>query len=86
MTGTTDFDNHDGQSARSRLLAMAQKIVDNSTAHEAEGFDTAAWLDRWIQLPQPALGGRRPAELMDSAEGYRAVARALGAIESGVYL
>ena len=86
MTGTTDFDNHDGQSARSQLVAMAQKIVDNSTAPEAEGFDTAAWLDRWIQLPQPALGGRRPIELMDTAPGYKAVARTLGAIESGVFL
>ena len=86
MADTTDLENHGGQSAWSRLLALAQAIVDNSTAPEAEGFDTAAWLDRWIQLPQPALGGRRPAELMDSVEGFRAVARTLGAIESGVFL
>jgi uncharacterized protein (DUF2384 family) len=86
MADTTDLENHAGHSAWSRLLALAQAIVDNSTAPEAEAFDTAAWLDRWIQLPQPALGGRRPAELMDSVEGFRAVARTLGAIESGVFL
>ena len=66
-----------------RLLGMANGIVARSTA--AEGFDASRWLGEWIELPQPALGGRRPADLMDTPSGAGAVARVLGAIESGAY-
>jgi uncharacterized protein (DUF2384 family) len=68
-----------------RLLAQAQEIVADSTAPEAASFDTTAWLEDWIQRPQPALGGRKPIELLDSEEGVEAVARVLGACASGSY-
>src|SRR5215471_15283352 len=32
-----------------KLLGMAQKIVANSTAPEAKGFDAAKWLGQWIE-------------------------------------
>lgn len=68
-----------------RLLAMAQQIVANSTSPEAKGFDTSKWLGRWIETPQPALGGSKPAEILDTPTGFSSVAKILGAIESGSY-
>ncbi|WP_293372473.1 antitoxin Xre/MbcA/ParS toxin-binding domain-containing protein [Nevskia sp.] len=67
------------------LLVTAQRMVADSTADEAANFDTAAWLGRWLELPQPALGGRRPGDLIDTPAGLAMVARVLGAIESGSY-
>ena len=68
-----------------RLLCMAQEIVANSTASQAQGFDSAKWLGQWIERPQPALGGRKPADLIDTPTGVELVARLLGSIESGAY-
>lgn len=68
-----------------RLLGIARSIVDNSTAPEARDFDSAKWLGRWLERPQPALGGRKPADLIDTPTGLDMVARLLGAIESGAY-
>ena len=68
-----------------KLLAIAEAIVAHSTAPEAKAFDAAKWLGRWIERPQPALGGRKPADLLDTPTGVEVVARLLGAIESGAY-
>lgn len=68
-----------------RLLAIAKGIVANSTAAEAKDFDVARWLGQWIERPQPALGGRKPADLIGTPTGLDMVARVLGAIESGAY-
>lgn len=68
-----------------RLLCMAQEIVANSTASQAQGFDSAKWLGQWIERPQPALGGRKPADLIDTPTGVELVARLLGSLESGAY-
>jgi putative toxin-antitoxin system antitoxin component (TIGR02293 family) len=68
-----------------RLLGIAQEIVANSTAREARTFDATKWLGQWIERPQGALGGRKPAELMDTPTGTELVARLLGSIESGAY-
>lgn len=68
-----------------RLLGTAKSIVLNSTAPEAKTFDSAKWLGRWIERPQPALGGRAPADLIDTPTGVEVVARLLGSLESGAY-
>lgn len=68
-----------------RLLGIAQDIVRNSTAAEAKNFDAAKWLGLWIERPQSALGGRKPADLIDTPTGVEIVARLLGSIESGAY-
>jgi putative toxin-antitoxin system antitoxin component (TIGR02293 family) len=68
-----------------KLLGIAQEIVDNSTAAEAAEFDAAAWLGEWIERPQPALGGRKPSELVSTPTGLEVVARLLGSLESGAY-
>lgn len=69
-----------------RLLGMAKAMAENSDAAEARGFDTAKWLGEWIELPQPALGGRKPADMLDTPTGVETVVKLLGAIESGAYL
>jgi putative toxin-antitoxin system antitoxin component (TIGR02293 family) len=68
-----------------RLLGIARNIVTNSKAPEAKSFDSAKWLGRWLEHPQPALGGRKPADLIDTPTGVEIVARLLGSIESGAY-
>ncbi len=66
-----------------RLLGLAQEMVANSKAARARGYDAAKWLGLWIERPQPVLGGRKPAELIDTPTGVEIVARLLGSIESG---
>lgn len=68
-----------------RLLGIARHIVENSKAPAAKGFDSAKWLGQWLERPQPALGGRKPADLVDTPTGVEIVARLLGSIESGSY-
>jgi putative toxin-antitoxin system antitoxin component (TIGR02293 family) len=76
-----------GQAAigMAKLIAKAQDIVANSTAKEAKEFDAAKWLGKWLEIPQPALGGRKPSELVDTPTGLDVVLKLLGAIESGAY-
>jgi len=68
-----------------RLLGIAQNMAENSTAEIAKDFDASKWLGQWIELPQAALEGRKPADLIDTPTGIDIVARLLGAIESGAY-
>jgi uncharacterized protein (DUF2384 family) len=51
----------------------------------AKDFDAVRWLGQWIERAQPALDGRRPADLLDTPTGVDLVARLLGAIQSGAY-
>lgn len=67
------------------LLGIAQAIVADSTDERAKTFDVAKWLGRWIENPQPALGGRKPADLLDTPTGMDVVARLLGSLQSGAY-
>lgn len=67
----------------SRLIGQVQSIVE--TSGNAEGFDAAAWVGAWLDRPLPALGGQRPAELMDTAEGQTVVANMISRSQSGAY-
>lgn len=80
-------DGQAGQTAlaMARLAAMAQEMVKESTAHNAQGFDAVRWLGQWIERPQAALDGQRPADLLDTPTGADVVARLLGALQSGAY-
>ena len=68
-----------------RLLAQANQIAADSTGPDAENFDSSKWLDRWLEVPQPSLGGRRPSELIGTPAGLEIVSRLLGSLESGAY-
>ncbi|MFO1356707.1 MAG: MbcA/ParS/Xre antitoxin family protein [Gammaproteobacteria bacterium] len=48
-------------------------------------FNAARWLGKWIETAQPALGGRKPADLLDTPTGLDMVSRLLGSIQSGAY-
>jgi putative toxin-antitoxin system antitoxin component (TIGR02293 family) len=67
----------------SRLIGQVQAIVEASG--NPEGFDAAAWVGTWLDRPLPALGGQRPAELMDTAEGQAVVANMILRSQSGAY-
>ncbi|GAA3999382.1 hypothetical protein GCM10022279_23880 [Comamonas faecalis] len=66
-----------------RLIGQAQAMVRESGA--AEGFDAAAWVAGWLEQSVPALGGHRPAEFMDTAEGQALVSQLLARAQSGAY-
>jgi putative toxin-antitoxin system antitoxin component (TIGR02293 family) len=72
-----------------RVLGLAGLIgqVENMVARSGEpkGFDAAQWVAKWLEQPLPALGGKAPAEWMDTSEGQRLVSDMLARMESGAY-
>jgi len=77
-----------GQSAPG-VTELINRVEDMLAAEpdraEAGTFDVERWVGDWIQRPQPALGGRAPAEVMDTPAGRDSVMRLLSAIQSGAY-
>ena len=69
--------------AMAKLIGQVQAMVEESG--DPEGFDAAHWLGRWLDEPLPALGGQRPADFMDTAEGRELVSRLLAMAQSGAY-
>lgn len=73
----------------SRVLGMARLVGQVQTLVDASGtsasFDAAAWVAQWLERPLPALDGRRPAELMDTAEGQSLVSNLVARMQSGAY-
>ena len=69
-----------------KLINTVQAMLDDSKHPEAKKLDAAKWLGQWIEQPQPALGGQKPADMMDTPTGMAMVGRVLGAITSGAYL
>ena len=49
------------------------------------GFDAARWFAAWMGEPVAALGGLRPQQLLDTADGREALATLLLQMRSGVY-
>jgi putative toxin-antitoxin system antitoxin component (TIGR02293 family) len=66
-----------------RLVGQVQAMVDESG--DPSNFNAAEWVAQWLEAPLQALGGRRPAELMDTAEGQAIVANVIERIRSGAY-
>lgn len=66
-----------------RLVGQVEAMVKQSG--NAEGFDAGRWVGEWLQRPLPALGGKKPAEFMDTMEGQNLVARFLAQSQSGAY-
>jgi putative toxin-antitoxin system antitoxin component (TIGR02293 family) len=67
-----------------RLIGQVERIVGESG--DPQGFDAAGWVAGWLDRPNPALGGVRPASLMDTAEGRTMVADVVSAMQSGAYV
>jgi putative toxin-antitoxin system antitoxin component (TIGR02293 family) len=66
-----------------RLVGQVQAMVNDSG--NPAGFNAAQWVARWLEEPLSALGGQRPAELMDTAEGQTIVSNLLARLQSGAY-
>jgi putative toxin-antitoxin system antitoxin component (TIGR02293 family) len=66
-----------------RLVGQAQSLVQDSGM--PENFDAARWVSSWLDRPLPALGGKRPGEFMDTADGRSLVADLLAQQQSSAY-
>lgn len=66
-----------------RLIGQVQSMVEESGNREE--FDAAKWTAEWLESPLPALGGRRPAEYMDTDAGQAIVSNLLARTTSGAY-
>ena len=65
------------------LIAQVQTMIEESG--NPEGFDAAKWVARWIDRPLPALGGQKPAELMDTPDGRALVSNIVDRMQGGAY-
>lgn len=63
-----------------RLVAAATGAVDRSGADGAGADESAAWLQQWLTSSNSSLGGRRPVEVLEEADGLGRVEKALMAI------
>jgi putative toxin-antitoxin system antitoxin component (TIGR02293 family) len=66
-----------------RLVGQVEAMVEESG--EPDRFNAAEWVARWLEEPLAALGGRKPGELMDTAEGQAIVSNLLARAQSGAY-
>ena len=71
--------------AITKLIGMVEAIATSGSPVKPADFDAAKWLGKWIERPQPALGGCAPADLLGTPTGIEIVARLLGAMQSGAY-
>lgn len=67
----------------SKLVGQVQVMVQQSG--DPTGFDAAKWLGQWFEKPLPALGGKCPAEYMDTSEGQQLISSLLAKMQSGAY-
>lgn len=69
-----------------KLVGQIETMLEQSgDPQQMQGFDATKWLARWIEEPVPALGGKRPADYMDTIEGQEMVARLLAMMQTGAY-
>lgn len=66
-----------------RIVGQVKAMVAESG--NPEGFDAERWVGEWMEKPQRALGGRKPAELMNTIQGQQIVSQILGMAQSGAY-
>ncbi len=66
-----------------RLIGQADAIVRASG--DPEDFDAPKWVATWIAAPHPALGGKRPADFMDTADGRALVSDLIARMQSASY-
>lgn len=66
-----------------KLSAQVQAMVEESG--RPAGFNAVEWVARWLEQPLPALGGRRPAELMETPDGQALISSLVARFQSGGY-
>ena len=69
------------------VYGLLVKVGENMLPEDADAqsFDAARWVARWLEEPQPALHGETPASFLDTADGRRLVRKLLGQMETGAY-
>lgn len=65
------------------LIGQVQTMIEESG--NPEGFNAAEWVARWIDRPLPALGGQKPAELMDTSDGQALASNIIASMQRGAY-
>lgn len=66
-----------------RLIGLVERMVNESG--DAQGFDAATWLARWLAEPNPVFNGACPGQFLDTAEGRMLVGTTLQQMQSGAY-
>lgn len=66
-----------------KLIGQVHAVVQQSG--NPEGFDAALWFAQWLDQPLPALGGSKPAEYMDTAEGRELLSRLIAHAQSAAF-
>lgn len=65
------------------IIEQVQEMVEQSG--RPEGFDARRWVGDWLDTANQALGGKKPAEYLDTHEGLTVVRRLLAQMQSGAY-
>lgn len=69
---------------RDRLIQQVERLLRESGNNEP--LDAAAWVDRWLQRPNHALGGAAPELYLNTPAGEALLSSLIGAMASGSYL
>lgn len=83
MTTNVSLPTDDTSEYIKRLVSQVETMVKQSGT--LEGFDAERWVIEWLHRPLPALGDKKPAELMGTKEGREIVSGILARIQSGAY-
>lgn len=65
------------------IIGLVQTMVEQSG--DPAGFDAAAWVAHWLESPLPALGGRLPAQYLNTRTGQELILDVLRRAQSGAY-
>ena len=65
------------------LTVIVQKMVNE--AGDPSGFDVRSWLDHWLMEEVPALGNRRPLDVLLEPNGVEMVSSLLLRAQSGAF-
>lgn len=68
-------------------ISALTELVHGMLAESGEqtGFDAKVWLDRWLTRVVPALGNRRPIDVLNEPDGLEVVRSLLLRAQSGAY-
>lgn len=66
-----------------KLVGQVQAMIERSG--DPTDFNAAQWVAQWLEQPSQALGGQRPAELMDTVAGQEVVSDLVAKMQSGAY-
>jgi putative toxin-antitoxin system antitoxin component (TIGR02293 family) len=83
--GNAKLDKNESERALAMMVLLGQ--VESMIAGSGAGadFNAATWTANWLDSPQPALGGRRPGDLIDTSDGRALVSSLLAQMQSGAY-